>query len=999
MRLHHLEITAFGPFAETVSVDFDRLTEAQLFLLSGATGAGKSTILDAVCFALYGDVPSDRAAARQLRSQHAADGIGPRVVLELTIGARRFRFTRSPAWERPKKRGTGTTTEHAHVLVEEQEHAQGAWIARTHRLDEAGHLVAELLGMSLDQFGQVVLLPQGQFDTFLRASSEERQRVLTTLFRTARFERVEQWLAERRRALGRDSAERQRQVAGLLHRLSEATESPWPEGWDPADLTAVAGGGELTGWVEAIATGLTATVTETETAVAEQQRRLSEAAEAAASATRTHELWSRYQTAERARAELDAGQEQAAVMAAALDAADRAEAVRPVAEMAQSVEETAASARSAAAHRLADLERLLGEDVSALDGHDLREHQRAAAEQATLARGFLPRARELESLREEIATAEAALATGRETIAGCRERLAALPELRATAEEAVGELTETSAGLVAAETALAGLDERLRVAATLAGLDDRLTRSLAARLAQQEAVLELQESWLQVRERRLEGIAAELAVSLAVGADCPVCGSLDHPSPARSAPGAPTRADEEAALKRLDDAKLTLAALEDQARTDEHLLAQAREAVGERPVADLEADRAVLLDQVARARAATAELPRARAAVEELVRESHELELVAARESTLLESTEARLAERRARHQAIAEELDALLAGADDLPTTIAAHQRLADAAGAAREALVERERAERAAAEAAGRLVAVAAEHGFGAPPLAAAARLEPAERESLRTTLADRAARHARVEAVLTDPETFAAGTADPPDVAAAETERQEAATAHERAVAVHAAAVRRAAGLERLRAELDRALTAWAPLREEHARVRSLAELAEGKGPDNSRQMRLSAYVLAARLGQVVAAANERLAVMSDHRYLLEHTAERAVGDRRGGLSLAVRDQWTDEARDPVTLSGGESFVVSLALALGLADVVTAESGGIRVDTLFVDEGFGALDATTLELVMDTLDQLRAGGRAVGVVSHVAEMRTRIPVRLDVVKGRDGSTVLIA
>jgi exonuclease SbcC len=155
-----------------------------------------------------------------------------------------------------------------------------------------------------------------------------------------------------------------------------------------------------------------------------------------------------------------------------------------------------------------------------------------------------------------------------------------------------------------------------------------------------------------------------------------------------------------------------------------------------------------------------------------------------------------------------------------------------------------------------------------------------------------------------------------------------------------------------------------------------------------------MRLSAYVLASRLGQVVAAANERLARMMDQRYVLEHTDQRAVGDRRGGLSLAVRDQWTDERRDPVTLSGGETFVVSLALALGLADVVTAESGGTRIDTLFVDEGFGSLDADTLEQVMDTLDQLREGGRAVGLVSHVAEMRHRVPAQLRVVKGRAGS-----
>jgi exonuclease SbcC len=160
-----------------------------------------------------------------------------------------------------------------------------------------------------------------------------------------------------------------------------------------------------------------------------------------------------------------------------------------------------------------------------------------------------------------------------------------------------------------------------------------------------------------------------------------------------------------------------------------------------------------------------------------------------------------------------------------------------------------------------------------------------------------------------------------------------------------------------------------------------------------------MRLSAYVLAYRLSQVVDAANARLAGMSDRRYSLEHVGRRGAGETRGGLSLVVRDDWSGESRDPATLSGGETFVVSLALALGLADVVAHEAGGADLQTLFVDEGFGALDAETLDDVLDILDTLRENGRAVGVVSHVAEMRDRIPVQLVVSKARSGSTLRVA
>ena len=199
-----------------------------------------------------------------------------------------------------------------------------------------------------------------------------------------------------------------------------------------------------------------------------------------------------------------------------------------------------------------------------------------------------------------------------------------------------------------------------------------------------------------------------------------------------------------------------------------------------------------------------------------------------------------------------------------------------------------------------------------------------------------------------------------------------------------------------MESLADELDLALDAWEPITDELALAVRMAGLAEGTSPDNTLQMRLSAFVLAYRLGQVVGAANDRLLRMSDQRYSLEHSEQRGAGERRGGLSLLVRDDWSGETRDPATLSGGETFVVSLALALGLADVISHEIGGADLDTLFVDEGFGALDSETLDDVMDTLDSLREGGRVVGVVSHVAEMRHRIPTRLHVTKRRTGSTV---
>ncbi|MDP9398630.1 MAG: hypothetical protein M3P96_12810, partial [Actinomycetota bacterium] len=207
---------------------------------------------------------------------------------------------------------------------------------------------------------------------------------------------------------------------------------------------------------------------------------------------------------------------------------------------------------------------------------------------------------------------------------------------------------------------------------------------------------------------------------------------------------------------------------------------------------------------------------------------------------------------------------------------------------------------------------------------------------------------------------------------------------------------AAERVAGALERRVVELAHKLEGLRPLRERAATVTALSRLVEGTAADNRLRMRLSAYVLAARLEQVAAAASVRLLQMSGARYTLVHTDSGSRGRGRSGLGLSVRDAWTALDRDTTTLSGGESFVASLALALGLADVVTAEAGAVPMETLFVDEGFGSLDADTLDEVLDVLDALRAGGRAVGVVSHVAELRTRIPVQLHVRKDRHGSTL---
>ncbi|GAB3901034.1 hypothetical protein GCM10027612_63740 [Microbispora bryophytorum subsp. camponoti] len=241
MRLHRLRLVAFGSFPGTEEVDFDALGEAGLFLIHGPTGAGKTTVLDAVCYALYGRVPGQRESARSLRCDHAPPDRGPSVTLELTIRGRRLRITRSPSWMRPKLRGSGLVEEKAKARIEELTEPGGPWIVRSTRSDEAGDFVNTLTGMTAAQFCQVAMLPQGEFAKFLRAGGEERRELLERLFSVRVFGDVERWLADHRTRTWREAQERGQRVESVLDRMRGAAGDDLSLPGDADDPAAWAG--------------------------------------------------------------------------------------------------------------------------------------------------------------------------------------------------------------------------------------------------------------------------------------------------------------------------------------------------------------------------------------------------------------------------------------------------------------------------------------------------------------------------------------------------------------------------------------------------------------------------------------------------------------------------------------------------------------------------------------------------------------------------------------
>ncbi|WP_168796540.1 AAA family ATPase [Arthrobacter echini] len=1012
MRLHHLELQAFGPFADRQQVDFDALSSQGLFLLNGPTGAGKSSVLDAVCFALYGSVPGVRQGAKRLRSDHAAASVAPEVMLEFSTADRRFRVTRSPAWERPSRRGSGTTTEQARTLLSELVGTR--WVDRSTRNDEAGLALQSVLGMDKEQFTKVVMLPQGEFAAFLRADATSRRELLQRLFSTTRFEDLERLFAEQSLRLSRDVAEQEGRLDRLLqravdeaerHGLATDAETVSTDVDSPTDRAA-----SMDALVAAVRSRRD-TVAEEHMALQEQSV-LADGALASLCGRRTrHGLLSSLRQQQREQDQQAAG---IATMSEALRRHDRAQSLaadlRLDEEMRAGVEH-AAAAHAAALERTRDNGTALkyleadpaGPGAPELSGEALTGACAASAAALAVLRAALPDEQRLLGIRSEIRTLGSSIDDLDDRVRDTTEALALVQRRRASDLDSLVPLRRAAEGVPRLRA------ERDAATAAEQAVQDHRSAQLRRTAADErfreasEHFLTLKQHWLSILQRRLEQAADELAEHLVDGEPCPVCGSPDHPDPVSSSGGERVTLDQEQSARRdQDDAEAAMHAARDVRESVLLQLAEFGAAIGE-----LTPEQAAEATRAAERRLDEAEAADARSAVveENVERLTQEAEQRAAEVEDLRERRND-AGSRRSSLQELEAELElrraGLLAGAPSLAHRIEDVQGASEDLAALRyaEETLSRARADHAASRR--RLEEALRETLFDSVDEARTALLAVEHRDRIERSIREHEVTGHRLDAAWDDDavrEALAeeqAGLRAPTDEeerVAADSADDQRARAQQAGISaeVLAHSVTQLEAYSRRLADLERAV---GPLRERARLVSAVAETARGAG-ENAYRMPLATYVLASRLEQVAAAATERLVEMSDGRYQLVHSDARA-GNRRSGLGLNVIDGWTGSRRDTSTLSGGESFMASLALALGLADVVQQEAGGLDIETLFIDEGFGSLDEQALEQVMDALEGLRSGGRVVGLVSHVPEMKQRIGAQLQVVKGRQGSVL---
>lgn len=1082
MILHNLEFEAFMAYPKRQEINFDTLNNAGVFLLNGPTGAGKTTILDAICYALYGETSSDRESAKLHSTYAAHSGTKPRVLLDVTLHGKRLRIDRTPAYNKPITRGArkGQMREESAkaTLAELAPGAdpadEKAWTPISSSVAEVNRTIAERTHLTKEQFLKVVLLPQGQFAQFLKSKPKERKELLKKMFPVEHYEQLFAALTEEAKTAQQEVAQDENTQRGYLERaraemlalqaLLDAVESGSEyvaEVGEEAseNLTAESVTAEtLDAWVA----GGVERARETSAREKQEQQRLTDEADQntrlLAERAQLQADWREYEQLCERRTRLTeradehkAQREELAQARAAAPLHAQYTQVHAESQALAAREQDQAACASALDESGRALLTALRDEETAEDVTFPEETTFAAlpslepAEQQTQLEALLDTLRALQKKDAQLTDEEAAAAT-------LLKQANALEQDKSRAEKTLSDLTAHAEQLAEELAGYSTADEERTLAAHLVTeaqqkhdaaqqMQQKLDASAAAVAAAQKqskrtatAEQKAQEKWQASAQQalaateefknlqvlRLAQASSLLACELKDGEPCAVCGSVEHPAPAQIAEGEQLveRADLDAAKKREDKAHK-------QARTHElakdratkahqeasEALAAARtqyETLAAQGECDVEQTAAQL--QQAQTRLAQAQ-SRVTARDGVLVKvERVRVDLQKAQEA--LRTIEGAAVEAQTRHRDAAARCKAAAAQLAPARAAVgfaqrveavegyrAAHQRLARAMLLLGQA---RERHALAAAQAE-RLLG---ESAFESAELMQAAVRTPERVDALEQAVAAYELEHARLlegfgrEAIVAVAARVAAGEQAPDDLQGVR-ERVEQLRA-----AAHRLTLRegeRESVLRSLQALRDEYAAFRAQTAQRYDRAQMLVNLAAAARGDTlggyEHQVDLVSYVLGAEFERILQSASLHLDRMSEGRYGMVFSDHRAKGSRSGGgLNLEITDTWTGEPREASSLSGGESFLASLSLALGLAEVVQANNGGIELDTLFIDEGFGTLDAETLDMVMGTIESLRDSGRTIGLISHVEEMKNRIPAQIVVEKGQNGSSVRV-
>lgn len=915
MRPLKLTMSAFGPYAGVTEIDLEKLGESGLYLITGETGAGKTTIFDGITYALFGKASGDNRDASMLRSQYASVDTPTEVELQFLCGGKVYTVKRNPDYERPAKKGGGMTTQKASATFF---YPDGRTVSKIGEVDEA---VKAVVGVDREQFVQIAMIAQGDFLKLLLASTSERQGIFRKIFKTERYRRLQEMLQGASSQLERQREEIKQSlsqyVSGILcdekHDLYAAAEQAKAGEMTVADVlslieTLLKNDGEF---YEALAEELVTV----EGALEKVNAALTVAENFAKQRKELEQAQQQWATLLPQKEQLSTQFEEKKAEKPRVDAA-----VREISELELQYDEyDALDAANAKSRELTEALRV---------GREFVQQTRTAVQQLTV---------QLALLKEELHTVADA-GEARATLIHTRQQL---EETRKKAEEIkvnIASFEEQNAALLRAQ-------EQYRLA------DDN-----AQLLAVEYAVL---------NKVFLDSQAGVLAEMLESGVPCPVCGSVEHPHKAERPASAPTEEELKAAKSRADAAAKRAA---ESSQVAGELLGQVT-AKREALLVDCEAVLGVADIQTAAtlANAKIAECQQQLAEVERLIAEE-----------------------------------DKKIARKAELETSI---PQLEEQAEAQKVRLTEAEKqnaaTETALSETRQRIVSVSEKLKFENKQ-AAQDRVKALQLsvEEYTLALADAEKRYRDCETALTELKGKIAqlteAVSQQPPVDLEKLSEEKAGLLEQKAAIVqkqHQANVRidtnrRAKqNIQTRSAEMEKVEERW-------AWIKSLAETANGR-IRAAQRIALETYVQGAYFDRIIYRANMRLRQMTGGQYELKRSTSEQNKVGQKGLELDVIDYYNGTVRSVRSLSGGECFKASLALALGLSDEMQANAGGVQMDTLFVDEGFGSLDATSLEQAISTLISLGDGNRLVGIISHVGELNEKIDKQIIVTKQKEGGS----
>ena len=1015
MRPLTLEMCAFGPFASTQVTDFTALGSNPLFLINGPTGAGKTSLLDAICFALYGKTTGDEREGSQMRCDLAPDSLLTEVTFSFALGDKQYRIRRVPEQQRAKKSGDGYTVQkpEAQLYYIDSDGEEHLLVAS--KVSEATAEIETLTGLDADQFRQVMVLPQGKFRELLMADSKDREKIFSQLFQTQIYRKIEDKLKFQASAIKAEVRDHRNKRDGMLANIGLGSDEQLAQ--------------ELT--------ELEPNLNDAAALKQQSQQALIEANKQFESAKLLNSDFAALDTLKQTAALLDDKKPIITQQQAKLASGQQALQLKPVLDVSLARSAEVAQAQSACVNAQAakaQSTQALAQSQAKVDA--LPEHEQklqSAQNELQQLNQLLPQLQGLDALQHQVNQASVQLEQAKQKGINEKALLQALQAQKQQAELQLPQLELLAAEQVNAQQALStqtDLIERYQLWQQ-ASLDASRTEQALAQAKEKGGQLRNQFTEAQTQHRQLQlvwhrGQAASLALQLSPGSPCPVCGSGEHPHPAQSAEALPTEEQlqqaqhaEELANEALNQARAEYSSLntkyQEQLKRTAELLQKIGEA-SQQSLENLQSQLLLLQQQLQQANDAAKQLTQIRGQLQEWQTKEKALQTQLETEREHFSEQQNKLAELQGQLKhalaAIPEQyrsVDALNGAIAHVNAQIAALQSTINSTRQHHSQAAELDAANTSALTASEASLTQATAHSDAA--------LTELTQQLLSAGFSDQ---QALTQALLSQDELKAitdeishyqqACTANDtrltalneklaeqvkPELAGLESELNNIQSQQQAADNQWQTLQGRVTQLTQTQNLLKEADAKAKKLEDEYAVIGTLSDVANGQ---TGNKISLQRFVLSVLLDDVLLEASHRLQLMSKGRYRLQRKEERAKGNKASGLELEVEDAYTSKVRPVATLSGGESFMAALSMALGLSDVVQAYAGGIKLDTLFIDEGFGSLDQDSLDLAVRTLMDLQSSGRMIGVISHVSEMKEQIGTRIDINKTANGSEISI-